>query len=73
MRQRLLEGGGIARQSSGIRTTRARSETAVSPPNDAKPIALATQANGYANTAMLRTSYRNYNATRTLSMPYLTF
>ena len=29
------------------------------PPNDAKPIALATQANGYANTAMLRMSYRS--------------
>ena len=30
----LLEGGGIARQSSGIRTTRALSGTVASPPNE---------------------------------------
>ncbi len=55
MQQSLFKEGGFAWQSSGTRTTHAPSGTAVSPPNDAKPIAPATQASGFANTVMLRT------------------
>ncbi len=45
----------------------------LSHPNDAKPIAHVPQATGFANTTMLRMSYRSLKGSRTLSIFYLTF
>ena len=70
--KKFARGGGFARQSSGTRTIHAPSGTAVIPLNKWKPIALATQANEYANTAMLHTSYRSWNAIRIFSKVNLT-
>jgi hypothetical protein len=51
--------GGCATQNNHTRTTRARSNNAVSHPNASKPIALAAQQSGFASSAMLRMLFQS--------------